>query len=360
MRERKNRGNVVLARWGEKSVIAWAVAAAWAGAVAVSAAPPDLIEANPAPPPPEEVEPGNPVLCGADPDVLVVGDTLWVYPTFGRQAFHAFSTKDLVNWRRHGPVLRFADVPWIAEEREGQPSYAWAPGVIEKDGRFFLYYSIGPKPSHVGVAVATSPSGPFLDSGRPLLADNGAPDFEAIDAMVFTDPPSGKSYFYAGGSAGASLRVYELNEDMISFARRVPVETPLHFTEAPFMHTRDGIYYLSYSRGYWGNQTYSVHYSTAPSPTGPWTYRGQILGSDSKHKGPGHHSVFRKPGTDDWFIVYHRWNDREGPGPYADGSRAIAIDRLEYFPDGRIKPVVMTDSGVGPLELAVDCDQRED
>src|SRR5690606_10045576 len=107
----------------------------------------------------------------------------------------------------------------------------WAPGVIEKDGKFYLYYSIGPKPSHIGVAVAESPSGPFFDSGQPLLADHGAPGFEAIDAMVFTDPVSGTSYFYAGGSAGANLRVFELAEDMVSFEREISVGTPSRFTE---------------------------------------------------------------------------------------------------------------------------------
>src|SRR5690606_14410520 len=108
--------------------------------------------------------------------------------------------------------------------------------VIEKGGKFYLYYSIGPKPSHIGVAVANSPAGPFFDSGAPLLADNNVSTFEAIDAAVYTDPVSGKSYFYAGGSAGATLRVYELNEDMVSFARQVSVATPPYFTEGPFMH----------------------------------------------------------------------------------------------------------------------------
>ena len=53
-------------------------------------------------------------------------------------------------------------------------------------------------------------------------------------------PRSGKSYFYAGGSAGAKLRVFELNEDMVSFAREIPVETPPQFTEGAFMHYREG------------------------------------------------------------------------------------------------------------------------
>src|SRR3546814_2321370 len=32
--------------------------------------------------------------------------------------------------------------------------------------------------------------------------------------------------------------------------------------------------------GRWNDATYSVHYATAPGPTGPWTYRGLILTTD--------------------------------------------------------------------------------
>ncbi len=39
--------------------------------------------------------------------------------------------------------------------------------------------------------------------------------------MVFTDRRSGRIYLYAGGSAGATLRVWELKPDMVSIAREV-------------------------------------------------------------------------------------------------------------------------------------------
>ncbi len=298
-------------------------------------------------------EAGNPIFDGADPDVLWWGGRFWVYPTRGAQRFIVFSSEDLVRWRMHGPVLRLADVPWIETEREGRTSHAWAPGVLEKDGRFYLYYSVGPKPSHIGVAVADAPYGPFVDSGQPLLADGGDPGFEAIDAAVFEDPATGKVWLYAGGSAGSTLRLFELNDDLVSFAREISVATPPSFTEGAYMHFRNGTYYLSYSHGSWHDHTYSVHYATASSPAGPWQYRGKILGSDATHKGPGHHSIVRLPGTDEWYIFYHRWNNRPGLGPYS-GSRSVAIERLSYQTDGRIAPVTMTDAGPGPTGGIVD------
>jgi beta-xylosidase len=290
----------------------------------------------------------NPVIKrAADPHAMVVGKTVWVYPTFSvggkHTQFVAFSSTDLKEWQQHGPILALGDVPWVNEDGSSR-HYAWAPGTIERDGHYYFYYSVGPQnptPSRIGVAVADTPAGPFRDSGKPLLT--GGRGFEAIDAMVFADPKSGTYYFYAGGSAGRKLRVFELNPDMVSFAKEIPVETPRNFTEGAFMHVRDGVYYLSYSHGSWHRSSYSVHYATADSPVGPWTYRGAILTSGEIAKGPGHHSIIRHPVTNEWLIVYHRWEGREGDGPYR-GSRDTCIERLQYDEDGLIRPVIMTGS----------------
>ncbi len=292
----------------------------------------------------------NPILPGADPHAIVSGETVWIYPTWSdnrQPRFFAFSSTDLVSWQRHGPVLEFKDVAWI--EDDGQKVHnAWAPAAVEKNGTWFFYYSVGPQnptPSRIGVAVGNGPGGPFRDSGKPLLT--GGNGFEAIDPMVFTDPASGKSYLYAGGSAGAKLRIFELNPDMVSLAREISVATPPQFTEGAFMHVRDGRYYLSYSHGNWQGSSYSVHYATAETPTGPWTYRGAILTSDATRKGPGHHSFIRHPKTGEWLIVYHRWENQTGDGPYR-GRRQICIDRVEYNPDGQIGPIVMTGGAMAP------------
>jgi hypothetical protein len=169
----------------------------------------------------------------------------------------------------------------------------------------------------------------------------GGNGFEAIDPMAFTDPTSGISYLYAGGSAGSRLRVFELSRDLVSFSREIMVDTPPMFTEGAFMHAHNGIYYLSYSHGVWRDASYSAHYATALSATGPWTYRGAFLSSDDHHKGPGHHSIIQHPLTHEGLVVYHRWNNRVGAGQY-EGSRQICIDHLEYAAAGLIKPVIMT------------------
>jgi beta-xylosidase len=285
----------------------------------------------------------NPVMDGADPHAQVIGNDYWLYPTEAhsrRPVFAAYRSTDLRNWKRQGTLLDLGQVPWV--KADGAPWHgAWAPAIAEKNGKFYFYYSVGPQtptPSRIGVAVGTSAAGPFTDSGKPLLS--GGDGFEAIDPMVFVE--GDKAWFYAGGSAGSKLRVFEMADDMVSFKREVKTDQPPHFTEAPFMHRRGKTYYLSYSHGKWNDPTYSVHYATASSPTGPWNYRGRILASDATHQGPGHHSFVEDPESKEWFIVYHRWETASKNGPFR-GSRKIAVEKVDYDEQGLIRPVKMTD-----------------
>ncbi|GAB2891859.1 hypothetical protein GCM10027046_20960 [Uliginosibacterium flavum] len=288
----------------------------------------------------------NPLMPGADPHAISIGQSVWIYPTWSKGAapqFFAFASEDLQHWQRHGPVLDFADVSWIKDDGQAQ-HFPWAPAIIERQGVFYFYYSVGPQrqtPARIGVARGDTPAGPFRDSGKPLLT--GEKGFEAIDPMVFLDPQSGKYLLYAGGSAGAGLKVFELNDDLISIAREIKTGRPPKFTEGAFMHYAEGIYHLTYSHGRWREASYSVHYATALTPTGPWTYRGALLESDNKHKGPGHHSIIQDPANGQWLIVYHRWNGTSGDGPYK-GMRRVAIERIEYGADGAILPIRMSDA----------------
>ena len=287
----------------------------------------------------------NPIFSGADPHAAVIDGRLWIYPTHSERGkdFFAFGLTPERTWEKVGPIFDLKDVKWLRKDNYRRLG-PWAPCIAEKEGKFYFYYSVGPqsegRPSRIGVAVGSSPTGPFRDSGKLLLS--GGNGFEAIDPMVFEDPKSGKWYFYAGGSAGAKLRVFELADDLVSFREEVPVETPEKFTEGAFMHVEGGLYHLTYSHGGWKDASYSVHHATSDTPVGPWKYRGAILTSDATHKGPGHHSIVRIPSSGKWYIIYHRWNRREGDGPYS-GARDTAIDRLEHRPDGSIAPVVMTD-----------------
>lgn len=277
---------------------------------------------------------------GADPDIERAEGAYWIYPT-GGNTFHAWISDDLADWRRGPELLRLDAIDWVGDD--GAPRHhLWAPDMVSTaDGRYFLYYSVGPQnptPSRIGVARCAGPGGPCTDSGKPLVT--GGSDFEAIDPAMFIDPRSGNRYLYAGGSAGSTLRVWLMKPDMVSIDREIPVETPPFFTEGAFMHERNGIYYLSYSHGSWRHASYSVHYAISDSPTGPWHYRGAILTSDERRKGPGHHAFLRSAEGDEWLMAYHRWDGQTGDGPYS-GKRRIFVEAIEYDKDGAIRPVKM-------------------
>ncbi|SBV31570.1 Glycosyl hydrolases 43 family protein [uncultured Sphingopyxis sp.] len=279
---------------------------------------------------------------GADPDIEAADGRYYIYPTNsgGTGRLHVWTSPDRQHWQKGAELIALDRIAWIGDD--GAPRHAlWAPDMVAANGRHYLYFSVGPQnptPSRIGVATCAGLEGPCTDSGKPLVT--GGKGFEAIDPAVFVDPASKARYLYAGGSAGAKLRVWMLKPDMVTIEREVAVETPPHFTEGAFMHERGGTYYLSYSSGSYRHDSYQVHYATAPSPTGPWTYRGKIVESDDRFKGPGHHAFLHDPADGRWYIAYHRWEGQTGPGPYK-GSRKFIVQPIAYRADGTIVPLEM-------------------
>ncbi|MET7602857.1 family 43 glycosylhydrolase [Streptomyces avermitilis] len=295
----------------------------------------------------EAVPTRSPVLPGlyADPDIQYLDGRYWIYPTtdgfpgWSGTQFKAFSSKDLVHWKDHGVILDLGpDVAWADNN-------AWAPAIAERDGKYYFYFCAE---QQIGVAVADSPAGPFKDAlGKPLVA-KGQLVGQMIDPAVFTDD-DGTSYLYWGNGHGY---VVPLNDDMVSFdATKVKDITQPDFREGSFVVERQGTYYFMWSEDDTGSENYHVSYATGPSPLGPWTKRGTILSKRPEYgiKGTGHHSVVNVPGTDDWYIVYHRFA-LNGPGkPGGDGThRETTIDRMTFAADGTIEPVVPTLESVRP------------
>ncbi len=296
----------------------------------------------------EAVPTRSPVLPGltADPDVHYLDGQYWIYPTsdgyagWGGTSFKAYSSRDLVHWQDHGVILDLGpDVSWADKN-------AWAPAVAERDGKYYFYFCAE---QQIGVAVADSPAGPFKDAlGQPLVG-KGQLAGQMIDPAVFTDD-DGQSYLYWGNG---HAYVVPLNADMTSYdATKVKDITTDNFREGSFGVKRKGTYYFMWSEDDTRSENYHVAYATGPSPLGPWTKRGTILSKNPEYGilGTGHHSVVNAPGTDDWYIVYHRFA-LNGPGrPGGDGThRETTIDRLRFAADGTIQPVVPTLGSISPV-----------
>lgn len=293
---------------------------------------------------------GNPVFSGwyADPEIACFEDRFWIYPTssapYDEQLhFDAFSSPDLVNWTRHERVLQQRDVQWARRAM-------WAPSVVERKGRFYFFFGANDIQSNdeiggIGVAVSDSPAGPFVDYlGKPLIDQfhNGA---QPIDQFVFRDH-DGQDYLIYGGWRHCNIA--KLKEDFTGFEsfedgttfREI---TPEGYIEGPFMFAREGRYYFMWSEGGWTGPDYSVAYAVADSPLGPFKRIGKILQQDpTVATGAGHHSVLRVPGSDSFYIVYHRRPLGETNGNH----RVVCIDRMTFDAQGYIEPVQITVEGI--------------
>lgn len=304
---------------------------------------------------------GNPILPDwyADPEGIVFEDEYWVFPTYSAKYedqvfFDAFSSTDLISWKIHSHVLDTSIITWAKQA-------LWAPSVVRKNDKYYFFFSAndvqkpgGPYWSEkdtinhyggIGIAIADSPCGKYKDHlGKPLLSEfhNNA---QPIDQFVFRDTDNTYYMFY-GGWGHCNLTI--LNDDFTGF---LPLEdgeifkeiTPEGYVEGPVMFLRNGIYYFMWSEGSWGNDTYKVAYAMAEKVTGPFQKIETILESDKNiATGAGHNSVINVPGTDDWYIIYHR---RPIPNKGRD-HRVTCIDKLEFNKDGTIKQVQMTFEGV--------------
>ncbi len=305
----------------------------------------------------------NPALVGyyADPEVLFSQKTgkYYIYPTsdghhgWSGDYFKVFSSDNLVNWKDEGVIL---DLP---EDVKWGPRNAWAPCIIEKNsGEGYKYYYYFTAAQKIGVAVADDPTGPFVDSGEPLInwKPEGVNGGQEIDPDVFHDPESGKDYLYWGNGYLAAV---ELNEDMVSTDRStLKVMTPEDgtFREGVEVFLRDGKYYFLWSENDTRSPDYRVRYATADSPMGPLNIPEDnlILSRDDSKGiyGTGHNSVLRIPGKDERYIVYHRFTRPKGidMGSSAGFHREVCIDPLEFDSHGNIIPVKPTLKGIEPIQ----------
>jgi len=305
----------------------------------------------------------NPVIEGyyADPEILYSEKTgkFYLYPTsdgyheWSGNYFKVFSSDNLVEWTDEGVMLDLPkDVSWA--NRNG-----WAPCIIEKKTdsgyKYYYYFSAEKK---VGVAVADNPTGPFVDSVKPLVAETPKAvgrQIQEIDPDVFMDPVSGKYYLYWGSGY---LAAAELNDDMVSIKEEtVTVLTPRTFREGAYVIYRNGTYYMMWSENDTRDENYRVRYAMMDSPLGPLNIpENNLILSKVPEKGiygPGHHSVIQIPGRDEWYIVYHRFNRPKGVsmGRSAGYHREVCIDKMEFGVNGEILPVTPTLEGIQPVKL---------
>lgn len=279
-----------------------------------------------------------------DPHIVRVGDTYYAYSTGTSFAnILALKSTDLVHWEDLGDVL-----PALPKWSMLKSGYTWAPGVIQIENKFLMYYVARDKESDrqcIGVAVSDESIGPFTDpSNQPFVCQ--AKLGGSIDAYPFRDD-NGKLFLFwknDGNCCGqeVALWVQELGPDGMTLqgeptkliVRDQPWERPL--IENPAMVKHDGKYYLFYSGNWWESHQYAVGYAVCETVKGPcqkplkepwFQFKPPVMG-------PGGESFFTDTKGNLW-MAYHAWTGAD-VGYSGGGKRSLRIDLVTFVDD---KPV---------------------
>jgi arabinoxylan arabinofuranohydrolase len=286
-----------------------------------------------------------------DGEPRVFGDRVYIYGSHdnaGSDKFCDYKLKvwsapfdDLNNWTCHGHIFHTRDDRDHKSDTIWTDSDLYAPDVVEKDGKYYLYaYIMNGKGC---VAVSDRPEGPFklisqykynIPKGKGEDCFN---DGWFIDPGVLVDD-DGKVYIYCGYERSFVAQInpdnmYEIidgtyQDDII------PIEEPLAFFEACSPRKIKDTYYLIYSPKI-GSR---LAYATSKYPTGPFEYRGTIVDNGIDYPGGNDHGSICNI-NNQWYIFYHRMTN----GTVM--SRRGCVEKIEILPDGTIPEVEMTSLG---------------
>jgi beta-xylosidase len=297
------------------------------------------------------VHAANPIITNvftADPAPFVYKNTVYLYvgqdeaksdkDGYRMNRWLVFSSTNMVDWQSYPSPLAPSDFSWAKGD-------AWAGHMIERGGKFFWYLPMNHATIHgkaIGVAVGDSPVGPFKDARGSALISNDmtkATDisWDDIDPAAFIDD-DGQAWLFWGNR---KCYYAKLKPNMIELDGPINVINDAElgaFEEAPWVHKRNGIYYLSYATGF----PERTAYATAEKITGPWKHRG-LLAEGAFNSNTIHQGIIDFKGRS--YFFYHNGGMQR---PEVGGSyrRSVCIDYLHYKADGTIERVFQTTEGV--------------
>ncbi len=294
----------------------------------------------------------NPIISDvftADPAAFVHDGTVYLYvgqdespeknPHYVMNRWLVYSSTDMVNWTAHGSPLSPADFTWAKGD-------AWAGHVIERNGKFFWYVPMNHATipgKCIGVAVGDSPIGPFKDARGSALITNDMTKatkigWDDIDPAVLIDD-DGQAWLFWGNQKCYYAKLKPSMTELDGPIQVVPDnQVGGNYTEAPWVHKRNGLYYLSYAFGF----PEKMAYSTATKITGPWTFRG-LLSEGAFNSNTIHQAIIDFKGHS--YFFYHN-GGIQYPNTGGSFRRSVCVDELFYNPDGTIRRVVQTTEGV--------------
>lgn len=286
-----------------------------------------------------------------DGEPRVFGDRVYIYGSHDRAGSDRFcdfklkvwsaSINDLSNWICHGDIFHTRDDRDHKSDTDWTKQELFAPDVVEKDGKYYLYaYIVNAKGC---VAVSDRPEGPFILLSQYKYNIPEGKDDKCFEDGIFVDPgvlvdDDGQVYIGCGfqRSYFAQINPDNMYEIMDGTYQDdiIPLEEPYTFFEACSLRKVEDTYYFIWSP-IKGNR---LVYATSQSPTGPYQYQGIIVDNGEDYPaGNNHGSICCIKGQ--WYIFYHRMTN----GTIM--SRRACVEKIEILPNKTIPQVEMTSLG---------------
>ena len=266
----------------------------------------------------------NPVCDGADPFVLLHNGVYYLYSTNSPDGFRVFSSTNMAEWEDRDYCLRSDDVMG--------DKWFWAPEVLERNGKFYMVYVAN---EHLGIAVADSPLGPFVQKEKSWLNE-----VNEIDGHFFVDDDGTVYLYFVRFDNGNVIWCAKMNDDMLSydhstarFLFRAEDEWELRdcsVVEGPFVLKHNNKYYLTYSANHTRSEDYAVGCAVSDNPMGPFdkVSYNPILKKNDAFNGTGHHSFTTSKDGSEIVCVYHARPRRDTGCP-----RMTCVDRARFVAD---------------------------
>jgi arabinan endo-1,5-alpha-L-arabinosidase len=272
-----------------------------------------------------------------DPVVAREGDNYYLFSTGPGIPF--FKSKDLKHWSRAGRVFE-SSPSWTKEVAPGFDGNVWAPDIVKRGDRFYLFYAIsapGKITSAIGLTInktldPASPDYSWKDQGIVIRSIEHRDLWNAIDPQVLVDEKG--TAWMSFGSFWGGLKMVKLNESWTA-----PAEPPEWHSlakrersvlvddgdpepaalEGPFVFRKGPWYYLFISWDYCcrgTKSTYKMVVGRARDFRGPYLDReGKklvkgggtvLLAGNPAWPGVGHNSAYTFDGKD--YLVFHAYD----------------------------------------------------
>ena len=282
---------------------------------------------------------------------------------------------DLADWKYEGVIYTKRQDP----SNHTGLRCLYAPDVCQgPDGRYYLYYAFDFQ-GRMGVAVCDTPAGHYEYLGHVRYPDGhewGSRSGEPFpfDPGVIND--DGRIFLYSGFATKVPFIAscfrnltneggigVELETDMLTMKHEPKLLFPIKgrqgafpghaFFEASSIRKVDGRYCFVYS----GEHNHELCYAMADDPEGPYTYGGVLVdigdlyldGNADETKarnylGNTHGGMLELNGS--WYIFYHRQTNKNSY------CRQACAEKLERSPGGGFLQAEMTSCGLngGPLK----------